>query len=172
MIASGKWRSFWSSSFRVCGKTNQQQPLCFLWHWLEIKGVISVWSSLLVILLTWVCCKLAVGVNIFCLGVMTRWNQFGMTGVFLSGPRYDWCAPLSHPCSCMFVNHGLSQRSPKEEYKPWKWGATARYCASHTKTMLPTSNSVPRSIVKTHTLKWFGHISCSSGLAPQKKKIL
>ena len=32
-----------------------------------------------------------------------------MTGVFLSAPRYDWCAPLSHPSSCMFVNHGPSQ---------------------------------------------------------------
>ena len=35
--------------------------------------------------------------------------------------------------------------SPKEEYKPWKWGATARYYASYTKTMLPTRKSVPRS---------------------------
>ena len=33
----------------------------------------------------------------------------------------------------------------KEEYKPWKWGATARYYASYTKTMLPTRKSVPRS---------------------------
>ena len=24
------------------------------------------------------------------------WDQFGMTGVFLSAPRYDWCTPLSH----------------------------------------------------------------------------
>ena len=47
-----------------------------------------------------------------------------MTGVFLSVPRYDWCA-LSHPSFCMLVNHGPSQQSSKEEYKPWKWGATA-----------------------------------------------
>ena len=47
-----------------------------------------------------------------------------MTGVFLSAPRYDWCAPLSHPFSCMLVNHGPSQQSSKEEYKPWKWGDT------------------------------------------------
>ena len=56
-----------------------------------------------------------------------------MTGVFLSVPRYDWCAPLSHPSSCMLVNHGPSQQSSKEEYKPWKWGATARYYALHTR---------------------------------------
>ena len=27
---------------------------------------------------------------------------------------------LSHPSSCMLVNHGPSQQSSKEEYKPWK----------------------------------------------------
>ena len=73
------------------------------------------------------------------------WNQFGLTRVFLSAPRHDWCAPLSHPSSSMLVNHGPSQQSSKEEYKPWKWGATARYYTSHTKTMLPTRKSVPRS---------------------------
>ena len=35
--------------------------------------------------------------------------------------------------------------SRDEEYKPWKEGATARYYASHTKIMLPTRKSVPRS---------------------------
>ena len=54
-------------------------------------------------------------------------------------------APLLHPSSCILVNHGPSQRNSKEEYKPWKWGATARYYTSHTKTMLPTRKSVPRS---------------------------
>ena len=73
------------------------------------------------------------------------WNQFGFTRVFLSAPRYDWCAPLSHPSSCMLVNHGPSQQSSKEEYKPWKWGATARYYKPHTKTMLLTGKSMPRS---------------------------
>ena len=73
------------------------------------------------------------------------WNQFGLTRVFLSAPRHDWCAPLSHPSSCMLVNHGPSQLRSKEEYKPWKWGATARYYTSHTKTMLPMRKSMPRS---------------------------
>ena len=72
------------------------------------------------------------------------WNQFGTTGAFLSVPKPDWCAPLSYPSSCMFVNHGPSQKSCKE-YEPWKWGATARCYAFHTKTMLPTRKSVPRS---------------------------
>ena len=47
--------------------------------------------------------------------------------------------------SCVLVNHGPSQQSSKEEYKPWKLGATARYYASHTKTMLPTRKFVQRS---------------------------
>ena len=55
--------------------------------------------------------------------------------------------------------------------KPWKWGATARYYTSHTKTMLPTRKSVPRSSRQSdHTKTWrklqrYGHVSCSSGLA-------
>ena len=64
-----------------------------------------------------------------------------MIGVFLSAPRYDRCAPLSHPSSCMLVNHGPSQQSSKEKYKPWKCGATARYYAPHTKITLPTRKS-------------------------------
>ena len=36
---------------------------------------------------------------------LTRLKQFGMTGVFLSVLRYNWCASLSHPFSCMLVNH-------------------------------------------------------------------
>ena len=38
----------------------------------------------------------------------------------------------------MPVNHGPSQQSCREEYKPWKCGATARYYAFYTETMLPT----------------------------------
>ena len=33
------------------------------------------------------------------------------------------CAPLSHPSSCTLVDHGPSQQSSKEEYKPWKRGS-------------------------------------------------
>ena len=35
-------------------------------------------------------------------------------------------AILIHTSFCMLVIHGPSQQSSKEEYKPWKWGATAR----------------------------------------------
>ena len=56
-----------------------------------------------------------------------------MTGVFLSVPRHNWCTPLSHPSSCMLVNHGPSPQNSKEEYKPWKWGSI--------KKMQPTRKS-------------------------------
>ena len=69
-----------------------------------------------------------------------------MTEAFFSVSRYDWCAPLSQPSSCTLVNHGPSPQKCKEEYEQWKWGATARYYASHTKTMLPTRKSVHRTI--------------------------
>ena len=39
----------------------------------------------------------------------------------------------------------MNMQSFKEEYKLWKWGATAWYYASHTKTMFPMRNSLPRS---------------------------
>ena len=55
----------------------------------------------------------------------------------------------------LLVNHGPSQQSPKEDHKPWKWGATARYYTAHTKTMLPTKKSVPRSSRQLdHTKTW------------------
>ena len=53
----------------------------------------------------------------------------------------------------------------------------ARYYASHEKTMLPTRKSVSRSsrqsdhtkdlltILKRRKLQWYGHVSCSTGLA-------
>ena len=88
--------------------------------------------------------------------------------------------PLSSPSSCMLANNGPSQQNSKEEYKPWKWGATARCYASHTKTMLPIRKSVPRqavrlngdllTIVKRRNLQWYGHVSRSSGLAKSSCK--
>ena len=60
-----------------------------------------------------------------------------------SVPRCNWCAPFSQPSYCMLVNRWPSQQSCKEEYKPWKWDATARYYTSNTKTMLPTRKPVP-----------------------------
>ena len=50
-----------------------------------------------------------------------------MTGVFLSVPKYDWCAPLSHPSFCTLVNHGASRQSFKDKYKLWKWSATGTH---------------------------------------------
>ena len=100
-----------------------------------------------------------------------------MTGVFLSVSRYDWYAPLSHPSSCMLVNHGPSQQSSKEEYKPWKWVATAKYYAFHKKDHVTNEKVRAKiqqaigphedllTIVKGRKLQWYGHVSCSSSLA-------
>ena len=55
-----------------------------------------------------------------------------------------------HPSSCRLVNHGPTQQGCKEEYEPWKWGATARYYAPCTKTLLPMRKSVPRSSRQSH----------------------
>ena len=77
----------------------------------------------------------------------------------------------------MLVNHGPSQYSSKEEYQPWKCGATARYYASHTNTLLSTRKyraKIQQAIgphegllttVKRRKLQWYGHVSRSSGLA-------
>ena len=43
-----------------------------------------------------------------------------VTGAILFNRSIGDCAPLSHPSSCMLVNHGPSQQSSKEGYKPWK----------------------------------------------------
>ena len=70
-------------------------------------------------------------------------KKSGLWGNALSYHPCKWCAPFSHTSFCVHVNHGLSQQSSKEDYKPWKWGATARYYTSHTRTMLPMRKSVP-----------------------------
>ena len=96
--------------------------------------------------------------------------------VFLSVSRYVWFIPLSYSSSCMLVNHGPSQQSSKEEYKPWKWGANARYYTSHTKTMLQkrkVHSKIQHTvgphedlliIIKRRRLQWYGHVSHSLGL--------
>ena len=99
------------------------------------------------------------------------WNDRSMS---LSSKIWLMHTPLLHSSSCMLVNHGPSQQSWKEKCEPWKWGANARYYATHTKTILSTRKSVPRasrqsdhkkmswpSIVKRHKLKWYGHVSRS-----------
>ena len=75
---------------------------------------------------------------------------------------------MTHPSSCMLLNHGSSQQSSKEEYKPRKWGATARYYTSHTKTMycsyISTSCSIlPSSPPSATFSKWmlYHNANCS-----------
>ena len=77
----------------------------------------------------------------------------------------------------MLVNHGPSQQSFKEEYKPWKLGAIARYYTSHTKDHVTNEEVRAKiqqaigphedllTIVKRRKLQWYGLVSRSSGLA-------
>ena len=93
-----------------------------------------------------------------------------MTGAFLHS-KIQLFAPIPHPSSFMLMKHRSSQQSRKEEYEPWKWSSTARY--THTKTILPCANIQQvigsredlLTIVKRCKLKWYGHVSLSSGLA-------
>ena len=77
----------------------------------------------------------------------------------------------------MLVNHGPSQHSSKEEYKPWKWVVSARYYASHKKDYV-TNEEIRAKIqqaigphedlmttIKRRKLQWYGHVFRSSGLA-------
>ena len=61
--------------------------------------------------------------------------------VSLNKAKYEF-----HHLVCLWImDPHTPQHSSKEDYEPWKWDATASYCVSHTKTMLPTRKSVPRS---------------------------
>ena len=74
---------------------------------------------------------------------------------------------------CLWIMDPHSKDPKKNTIKPWKWGATARYYTSQTKTMLPMSKIQQASrphedlltILRRRKLQWYGHVSCSSGLA-------
>ena len=75
--------------------------------------------------------------------------------------------------STLLVNHGPSQQSSKEEYKPWKRGATTSYYTTHTKTCNQRGTIQQTigphedllTIVKRRKLEWYGQVARSSGLA-------
>ena len=85
------------------------------------------------------------------------------------------CAAMSHPSACRLVNHGPPKQSSKEEYNQWKCGANARYYTSYkdhvtnegvrAKTQQAIGLREDRSIVKRRKLRWYDHVTRSSGLA-------
>ena len=95
------------------------------------------------------------------------WNQFGTTGAFLSVPIYttDALPRHIHLPVCLWVMDPHSRAAKKN--------------TSHGNEVLPQNATHPiqRShyprgprkellpIVKRRKLKWYGHVSCSSGLA-------
>ena len=72
-------------------------------------------------------------------------NQFGRQEYFSQFQDTTDALPCHiHLPACLWIMDPHS-RALKKKYKPWKWVGTAGYYASHTKTMLPTRKSVPRS---------------------------
>ena len=74
----------------------------------------------------------------------------------------------------MLVNHGPSQQSSKEEYKPWKYCATAGPCykdhVTNKEVHAKIQQAIPPhkdllTIIKRRKLQWYGHVSHSSDLA-------
>ena len=52
--------------------------------------------------------------------ILSRIAQTTAALTRLKPVRIEKSISLSHPSSSMLVNHGPSQQSSKEEYKPWK----------------------------------------------------
>ena len=78
------------------------------------------------------------------------WNDRSI----LSVPRYNWCAPLSHPSFCMHackswtLTAQLQRRIQAKEMRCYR-----SYYTYHTKTMLPMRKSVPRSSRQSDHMK-------------------
>ena len=100
----------------------------------------------------------------FALATSTDTSYFTLYLLIQAALSYIYGYKLPHTvftdtsCSWLHLrihaNHGLSEQSSKEKYKPWKWGNNARYYAFHTKTVLRTRKSVPRSSMQSdHTKK-------------------
>ena len=71
--------------------------------------------------------------------------------------RYDWCASLSHPSSCMLVSHGPPQQSSKEEHKPWKRSLTF-WSSAVTLTLNPASQFFRKTLwimIMYHQIKFW-----------------
>ena len=86
-----------------------------------------------------------------------------MTRVFLSAPRYDWCAPPHSRAPKKNTSHGnevLPQDTTHLIQRPcYQRGSPCRD---------PTGNWTTEdllTIVKRRKLQWYGHVSRSSGLA-------
>ena len=91
-----------------------------------------------------------------------------MTGVFLSVPRYDWCAPLLHPSSCMWIMDHHS-RSPKKNTSQMRCDHKILHISYkdhvvsneevHAKIQQAIgSQEEDLNIVKRHKLQWYGHV--------------
>ena len=111
------------------------------------------------------------------LQLLQSWSPFGEITTYLLDQRWSWCSPLSFPYFCMPVNHGPSLLSWRKERRLLRWDATGGYWTFHIRTMLPMRRFAKKiqaaigeydellALVKKRKLRWFGHVSRSSGLA-------
>ena len=85
----------------------------------------------------------------------------------------DRCAPLSHPSSCMLVNHGPLQQSSKEEYiEVRRYRRILHISYKDHVTNEEVRAKIQQAIgphedlttVKRRKLQWYGHVFRSSGL--------
>ena len=99
-----------------------------------------------------------------------------MTGVFLSVPKYNWCAPLSHPSSCIAcelwtltteLQSGIQAMEKRCYCKilhiSYKEHVTNDGHAKIQQAIRPQEDL--QTMVKRCKLQRYGHVSCSSGLA-------
>ena len=104
----------------------------------------------------------------------TRLNQFGVTGVFLSVPRYDWCAPLSilYACESWTLTAELQTRILAMEMRCYRKVLGFLYTdhitneevhAKIQQAIDPHEDLL--TMVKRRKLQWYGHVSRSSSLA-------
>ena len=96
------------------------------------------------------------------------WND---KSISLSSKYYRW-APMSHPSSCMLVNHG-PRRTPKNtshgnEVLPQDvthFIQKSRYQRGSLFQLIVGLHECLQTIVKRRKLQWYGHVSRSQGLA-------
>ena len=102
------------------------------------------------------------------------WRSYGGTRTFRLLLRLSWCGRSSYLPSFMPVRAGPWQQKSREGFKPLRWDAIGDFWTFPTKTMWRTRWFSTESrmqlecmmiMVKKPKLRWYGHISRSSGMA-------
>ena len=133
----------WKSLYSITNAVDFYSGKDIIRHFCELKRSLSL--SL--------CGRPTIIPSYFDNGKRTEKVIYCQSGLAPSSPNnhgiMERCIATDPASSCGYPNKKadlfLDLTDSKEEYKPYKWGATASYYASHTKAKLPTRKSVPRS---------------------------